>query len=118
MPEYRPTPGGPSDAVNQGDLIGPDDNAAVAGDDTDPPEQGESLLGGGGYGADEGTYTDQEFSPAFPMATVPGSASENGNTPVQATYDPYANLDGLFMTPQPLSVPATNGRTGAHDLLF
>lgn len=118
MPEYRPTPGGTLDTAIQGDLIGPGDNAAVAGDDTDPPEQGESLLGGGN-GADEGTFTDQEFSPGFPIMTVPSLASRNANAPVPTTYDPYADLDGLFVTPQPLSARAANGRTGPQDdLLF
>lgn len=123
LPEYRPTGGMTTD-------VGADGGGGAGGDDADPPDQEESLLGGGGGGsADESQ--GQEFSPASPAVHNGPSAAEDdpvglGAAPVQAQpqvpHDPYADLDGLFMTdaPHPLSAPGgRRGPRGGHDdLLF
>jgi hypothetical protein len=108
--------------------MGTDAGGGAAGDDADPPDQEESLLGGGGGGDDS---QGQEFSPITPTVRNGASAARGvpvalGGAPIQmqpqVPHDPYANLDGLFMTdaPQPLSAPG-GGRSlgGQHDdLLF
>jgi len=117
--EYRPTGGVTTD-------IGADSGGGAAGDDADPPDQEESLLGGGGEVDDT---QGQEFSPISPVHN--GASAARGGPPAsggplaqlqsQIPHDPYANLDGLFMTdaPQPLSAPNIGrGLGGQHDDLI
>ena len=123
LPEYRPTGGVTTD-------MGADAGGGAGGDDADSPDQEESLLGGGGGGsADDGQ--GQEFSPISPAAQNGASTAVGGPATLgsvstqiqpQVPHDPYANLDGLFVTdaPQPLSAPGGGrGLGGQHDdLLF
>jgi len=122
LPEYRPTGGVTTD-------MGADAGGGAGGDDADSPDQEESLLGGGGGGsADDGQ--GQEFSPISPAVAQNGAStggpatlgSASTKLQSQVSRDPYANLDGLFMTdaPQPLSAAGGGRGLGGQDddLLF
>jgi hypothetical protein len=116
LPEYRPTGGG----TTQTEILG----GGNVGDDGDPPEQEESLLGGGGDGGEaEDSGLAHEFSPASPLPSSSNLPTKGGPGPATVSYDPYAQLDGLFNSdaPQPLSANDAQrfgGQRHVDDLLF
>lgn len=98
-------------------------DSGAAGDDADPPDQEESLLGGGGGGgAEESQERDvdaQGEGGEFSLSPVSPSGESAARGGPVTSADPYANLDGLFMSdaPQPLNAQGGRGRGlgGQHD---
>lgn len=90
---------------------------------SEPSEQQEESL----LNADEPESPDaerHEFAPTAPGPVASGSLSGPAQMVAgSSTYDPYAQLDGLFMTggyatdsPQPIAAKQMGG--GHDDLLF
>lgn len=104
-------------------------DSGAAGDDAEPVDQEESLLGGGGGGGGEESQEREQLEGGeggeFSLSPVSpaGDSAARGGPVTSASADPYANLDGLFMSdaPQPLNAQGGRGRGlgGQHDdLLF
>ena len=120
LPEYRPTGGG----TTQTEILG----GGNVGDDGDPPEQEESLLRGdgddGGEAEDSGIQSEaHEFSPVSTMHPTINHPTNGGAGSTTVSYDPYAQLDGLFKSdaPQPISAndaQRLGGQRHVDDLLF